>query len=435
MTMTNPTYLQNQPFAPLTPASLAEILGLTIKRDNENKIAAFLCQLSAYTRDSQFNISFNAPSSTGKSYIPTEIARLFPKEDIIELAYCSPTAFFHDVGEYNPEVGGYEVEFGRKILIFLDQPHGDLLAKLRPLLSHDEPEILIKITDKTQKHGLKAKNVVIRGYPAVIFCTAGLRIDEQEATRFLLLSPEIHQEKIREAVVQAIKKESDREHYGEDLDADPGRQLLKERILAIRDAGIEDITVPQLAEVEERFLGRHKMLKPRHQRDVKRLMAIIKSLALLNLGHRERTGNSIATAPEDIEAGFALWERLSISQELNLPPYIYNLFMDVIYTEWAESNGGTVENPPQLVGSLGITRDAIYKRHYRVYDRMIDVHKLRQEILPMLETAGLITQEPSPDDKRKLLVYPTAFNTGANNDDDEGGAEEVGWDDISKIPF
>jgi len=182
---------------PLTSQELISILGLTIKKDEENKLITFLCELSAYTEGSQFNISFNAPSSTGKSYIPTEIARLFPEEDVIEIGYCSPTAFFHDVGEYIKDKGGYLVDLSRKILIFLDQPHTQLLERLRPLLSHDKKEIRLKITDKTQKFGLKTKTVLLRGYPSVIFCTAGLKIDEQEATRFLLLSPETNQEKKR----------------------------------------------------------------------------------------------------------------------------------------------------------------------------------------------------------------------------------------------
>lgn len=79
---------------------LIKILGLTIKKDEENKLITFLCALSAYSENSSFNISYNAPSSTGKSYIPTEIAHLFPKDDVIEISYCSPTAFFHDNGKY-----------------------------------------------------------------------------------------------------------------------------------------------------------------------------------------------------------------------------------------------------------------------------------------------------------------------------------------------
>ena len=82
-------------YPPLSAKELIEILGTTIKHDNDNKLVAFLCQLSAYTEDSQFNLSFNAPSSSGKSFIPIEIAKLFPPEDVLELGYVSPTSFFH----------------------------------------------------------------------------------------------------------------------------------------------------------------------------------------------------------------------------------------------------------------------------------------------------------------------------------------------------
>jgi len=78
----------------LTVDDLTEILGLAMVKDDFNKVITFLCTLSAYTDDSQFNISFRAESSTGKSYIPLEIAQLFPREDVIEIAYTSPSSFF-----------------------------------------------------------------------------------------------------------------------------------------------------------------------------------------------------------------------------------------------------------------------------------------------------------------------------------------------------
>lgn len=164
-----PEKIDTSQFKPLSLQELVEILGLTIKKDEENKIVTFLCELSAFTDNAQFNISYNAPSATGKSYIPTEIARLFPEEDVKELAYCSPTAFFHDVGEWNKEMKGYVVDLSRKILIFLDQPHNELLARLRPLLSHDKKEISLKITDKTQKFGLKTKKHLAKRIPCRYF--------------------------------------------------------------------------------------------------------------------------------------------------------------------------------------------------------------------------------------------------------------------------
>ncbi|MBU1165216.1 hypothetical protein KKA15_06705 [Patescibacteria group bacterium] len=260
--------VEKNKFAPLSLEELAEILGLTIKKDKENKIITFLCELSAYTESSQFNISYNAPSSTGKSYIPTEIAHLFPREDIIEIGYCSPTAFFHEVGQFVKEKNGYVVDLSRKILVFLDQPHIQLLERLRSLLSHDKKEIQSKITDKNQKFGLRTKNVFLRGFPAVIFCTAGLKIDEQEATRFLLLSPETNQEKIREAIYEKIKKETDTQNYKKWLEGNPKRILLKERILAIKRANIKEIKIDSPELISEMFLSKDKILKPRHQRDI-----------------------------------------------------------------------------------------------------------------------------------------------------------------------
>ncbi|MHC4603917.1 MAG: toprim domain-containing protein, partial [Planctomycetota bacterium] len=375
-------------FKPLSSQKLLEILGLTIKKDEQNKLITFLCELSAYTESSQFNISFNAPSSTGKSYIPTEIAQLFPPEDVIEIGYCSPTAFFHDVGKYSEKHGGYVVDLSRKVLIFLDQPHTLLLQHLRPILSHDKKQIRMKITDKSQKHGLKTKNILLRGYPAVIFCTAGLKIDEQEATRFLLLSPETNQEKIREAIYEKLRKETDTGAYQKALDSHPERNLLKQRIRAIKQESIKEIRIGSPQRIEERFFRKNKVLKPRHQRDIGRLVSLIKSFALLNLWFRDKDGSSVVANEADIEAAFKIWDVICESQELNLPPYIYQLYREVILPAWNDKNKDRAEGFEEITGGLGLTRQDIIQKHYEVYRRFIPDWQLRQQIIPMLETVG-----------------------------------------------
>lgn len=391
-------------FKPIGVKELTDVLGITIKKDEANKVVTFLCQLSAYTENAQFNVSYNAPSSTGKSYIPTEISNLFPKEDVMELAYCSPTAFFHDVGKYDKAFNGYKIDLSRKILIFLDQPHNDLLARLRPLLSHDRKEINLKITDKSQKMGLRTKNILIRGYPAVTFCTAGLHIDEQEATRFLLLSPEVNQEKIRASILASIQKESDRDLYNESLERSLPRVQLTERIRAIRDENIQEIKIGFQEEVERRFFERRTVLKPRHQRDIKRITSLIKCFALLNLWWRNRDGSTITANQDDIAEAFCIWERIGVSQELNLPPYIYNLYTEVILAAWQEKAASGHK--------AGLTRNDIAKKYYEVFEQMLDVTKFRQQILPMLEAAGLIYQEADLNDKRKVLVFPNPAHAG-----------------------
>jgi DNA primase len=392
-------------FKSLDSKELVDILGLTIKKDEENKLVTFLCQLSSYTENAQFNISFNAPSSTGKSYIPMEIAKLFPEKDVIEIGYCSPTAFFHDNGKLNKERGGYEIDLSRKILIFMDQPHTMLLERLRPLLSHDKKEMHLKITDKSQRGGLRTKNVYIKGFPAVIFCSAGLKIDEQEGTRFMLLSPETNQEKIREGILEKIKKEADKDAYTSWLDNNPDRLLLKERIEAIKDENIDSVKIPDAKIIEDVFMQKREILKPRHQRDIGRLIALIKSFALLNLWFRERNNNTIIANRDDVNDAVKIWEKISESQEYNLPPYIFNLYREVIVPAYKDKNFDEHGFPNGLKD--GVTRQDIFKKHFQVYGRMIEDFRLRQQIIPMLETAGLITQEPDKNDKRRILIYPT----------------------------
>jgi len=286
------------------------------------------------------------------------------------------------------------MDLSRRMMIFLDQPHDMLLAHLRPLLSHDAKEIQIKITDKSQKHGLKTKNIVIKGYPSVIFCSAGLKIDEQEATRFLLLSPETTSLKIRQGIKEALSKEADLQAYINKLDGDPQRQQLIARIVAVKDEKIAEIRLHDPKGIEERFFERHKNLNPRHQRDIKRLCSIIKSIALLNLWHRQKDGSdAILTSDQDVDMGFMLWDEISFSQELNLPPYLYRLFQEIILPKYQEKGSG-------------LTRTEILKEHMRVYKRPLAEYKLRREILTMLEMAGLITQDPDLNDKRRMLVVP-----------------------------
>ncbi len=403
-------------FKMLTSKDLVDILGLTIKRDEANKLIAFMSQLSAYTENSQFNVSFNAPSSTGKSFIPLEISNLFPANDLIKLGNCSPNAFYHEQGKYDKAKNTITVDLSRKIIIFLDQPSNLLLEKLRSLLSHDEKELQSKITDKSQQGGNKTKTVIIKGFPAVTFCSAGLKIDEQEGTRFVLLSPEISQEKIREAILEKIKKETNNGDYRDWLESHPERALLIERIEAIRDTKISDVIIPNPETIEKIFLEKRAILKPRHQRDIGRLINIVKTFALLNLWFREKIENNIVSTNEDIEEAIEVWNKVAVSQEYNLPPYVYDLYNDVIIPAWEEKNK---DNTGDI--KIGISRQEILKKHYAVLGRLMQEFYLRQNVIPMLEAAGLVHQDKDPSDGRKFLIYPTVpLTTSPENNSEQG---------------
>jgi hypothetical protein len=382
---------------PLTVDGVVEILGSTVKYDDENKAITFLVMLLTFTDEDQTNLGFLAESSTGKSYIPLELSWYFPKEDVIKLGYASPTAFFHEYGIPLPDPNDrrdvedqkkrkiIHVDLRQKILIFLDQPHDQLLQRLRSLLSHDERDIILKITDKRERHGLRTKTVVIEGYPTVIFCTAKFSMADQEKTRLLLLSPEVNQEKLREAIALKIERESDREGFCKRMMEDPQRKFLASRIEFIKTAHIKYVKIPEelREKINRQFLEDHKYLIARHQRDVSRLLAIIKGHALLNYMHRERIADSIVVNLEDVEAGFKLYYAVSEANELGLSPEIYNVFKRI-------KNDITKD---------GITINDFQKLYYNEFHKPLG-SKRSTEILDILSATGLLIEKADPNDKR-----------------------------------
>jgi len=220
---------------------LVKIFGKTIKRDEKTKQHILVHGFSAYTPEPS-NLELSAPTSEGKTYPVVEILKHFPKKDVWFLGGLSPTALAHDYGILVDEYGvSIEDELNRlyelynaakkkeekwkikqkinellknairlinlenKILVFLESPHPDTWARLRPILSHDVWEIEYKFTDRERKSGpLKTIRVKIRGWPVAISCTTGSdkksRIWEEKQTRFTTISPEMSREKYKEAI-------------------------------------------------------------------------------------------------------------------------------------------------------------------------------------------------------------------------------------------
>ena len=393
---------------PLTFKEVADILGITVKRDTISKIVLFSSNLLTYTEEEQVNVLMAAEASTGKSYLPIEISMYFPEADVIILGGASPTSFFHEVsgGElalWDPDKKQSLVHLENKILIFLDQPHAQLLEKLRPLLSHDMKRIKYKISDRSQKAGLRTKTIILNGYPCVEFCTANFNLDQQERTRLYMLSPETGPDKVLDALELLLRKKSDREAFKAKYLADPGRKALSERVLDIKATGIRDVVIPEplQAQILAKWKERHTRHIPRHIRDFDRFLSLVKARALLNWRIREAAREKRIIAVEgDVNEAFEIYAELAESNELGLAPQAYEIFKEVI-----QPIGTARLSEPETV-VVGVSRREIQQEYRRVYGRPLPDTRLRKEIIPPLDAAGLIVEETDPDRKNRLLVYP-----------------------------
>jgi hypothetical protein len=382
----------------------ADIFSVSIKRDKVNKLISFSGMLLAQTNKDQLNIGFQAESAAGKSYIPSEIASYFPTSEVMKIASASPTAFYHKGGKWDDARKAVICDLEHKIIIFSDQPHFQLLEKMRSVLSKDDKELTYWITDKNKSGANRTKTIIIRGFASVFFCTAKTDPDEQEKTRLILLSPETGEDKLFESLELAALRNADTDVYRSVIEQDPKRKWLINRILAIRQSGIRDIIVPDGGKsVFDRFILEHKHLIARHQRDLPRIFGFIKAHALLNCFNRERLTNgksgAVVANDTDIEAGFALYKEIEESNELGLSPYIYRIYSEVI--------------KPNLNGN-GVSRKELRSKYFSVFHKFLPP-KFEESVIAQIEAAGLILQEPDEEDRRKILIRLPARDGDNNN--------------------
>lgn len=401
----------------VTLEEIKEILSKTIVCDDASKVITFLAAILTYTDEDQVNVAFKAESSTGKSYIVLEVMKYFPEEDVRKNAYSSPTSLQHDnelIDKYGNKIdlsqkpkadapeelkrawkerlrnSRFVIDLEQKIMVFLDQPHDDLLKRIRPMLSHDDKVLIYKITDKKARFGLKTKTIHMIGYPTVFFCSSKVNMEDQERTRLFLLSPESDPLKLKLSIRLSSRRLSDRAKFQESLEADRERQWLIQRVRAIKKAKIKNIIIPSAKKVCDEFLKQHKNLAPRTQRDFPRLMSLIKAHALLNLFTRERgPNNTIIANQTDIEAGFEWYNKIVQSNELGLSPETYDFFKRIFEGE-----------------TDGLTKDGILRKYHKIYHRTLNTRRLERDILPALKSSGVIMEQPDPDDRRFKKYIP-----------------------------
>jgi 5S rRNA maturation endonuclease (ribonuclease M5) len=304
---------------------IKELLDPIIQEDDFNKVISFLVVVSTYTPGYQINVAMIGPSSTGKTYIVKNVTKILPKEDLKILQKVTKNAFFHlyDIKDYDRKTNTYTYNLDKICLFFTDLEQNDIIETLRTMLSHDEKELLNLITDKDEKGGNRTKNVVLRGFPTVFFCTTNTKTDPQEATRFVLLSPEISEKKNKMAIMNKIHKQKN------EWDQDK-LENIQERIFAIKQIGVKDIQYNKEQEkmLEEYVLKTFTFI-PGDNRYYDKLIYIVYSICLLNLFTRDYKDGVLYTKNSDFEQAFQLWNEISITQKYSIPPYLIQVFKTI----------------------------------------------------------------------------------------------------------
>jgi hypothetical protein len=347
-------------------------LGKTIKRDETTKNLGFLAGCSAYTSD-PINLYLSGETSIGKTYNAVETTKHFPKEDVWLLGGLSPTALIHQYGilvdkngeEIAPDEkpgnnasaaekdawrkrlkdSYYFVDLKEKILIFLEAPSFETLNMLRPILSHDAKEISYRFTDKSGQGQLQTKHVVIRNWPATIFCSTREKYVRDLATRGFSHTPETTECKYQDANVLTGSKAAFPWKFGSDFDF----MLLQAYIRFLKNnSGKVKVIVPYAEDFAQKFPAKFS----RSMRDFKRLLSLISVFAQFHFAqrpalirevkleihgkdpdvpeYREVQETYILATRFDFDSAMQLWNEIQETTETSAPGHIVKFYHQVV---------------------------------------------------------------------------------------------------------
>ena len=420
---------------------LIRVLGKTVKRDKKTVGLELLHMLSAYTVEPA-NIGVEGPTSEGKTYPAVQAVTLFPKGDVWMLGGLSPTALAHDYGilvdgnrkpiedqleELKENIhntrdssektdlkkkvrelqreAAYFIKLEEKIIVFLEDPHPETWARLRPILSHDVEEVIYKFTDRLSRGApLRQITAILRGWPVAVYFRATGKTSpfwDQMATRFTTISPEMTDQKYREGVrLIAMRKGLPHSVYAAKLGLDERERaktairLIKERLIEIKEVAREKtgtyapniFWMPFYKRIGDDFPSKIG----RHMRDSARFLTVLQMCAAINIFSRptvEVDGvEHIIVTREDYErAAYLYLTETAETIFTGVPAHILDFFKKVMVPLKANFCLSDMVN-----------------KYLVVYGKTRSSDSIRKDYLPHLENIGLVDEEPDPADKRRM---------------------------------
>jgi hypothetical protein len=458
------------------------------KREERLTKQLLITMCSAYSNN-PINLWINAPSGVGKNYVINKVAELFPDNDILSLARMTDKALFHRPGTLvikNELTGEYKsieqkikdieekiedkeneifntknrnekqglksivnelyrekkdilkdarklIDLSNKVIIFLDTPSEQLLSGLLPLLGHDKYEVEYEFVDT--HNGIKTKNNVLRGWPAVVIAQAlnysnSPRYPEY-SRRFITTNPTMSTEKFNEAVNLISNKFSVPDLIYQhtvvsDYEKDKAREIIKGLKEQIQDIcrnvkpGKNNVIIP----FNESIVGLLPKEKSEDMTRANRLYTYLSFLPVVYFHKRPRItivkkgDTNIQTIPiatfEDLKNTISLMEYSD-----GVRPYILEWYYEVLLKSYEDkentpdfktikkknSKGEDIEETI-TEERVAVTSQDLIKKHKEKHNDTLTTHKLLQSYIYPLINHGYIDSIDSVLDRRAKIYYP-----------------------------
>jgi hypothetical protein len=416
-----------------------------------------LTGLSSYIEEDPINLGILGPTSEGKTYPVEECIKFFSKEDVYKVGSMSAKVLVRDKGilvdknlnpiedkirelknkakrlptnkshEEEKEQINEELEklykdaktlidLRGKILVFLEPPQKEVWEILKPILSHDSFEIEFPFVNQTDREGHQTKNVVVRGWPSCIFCSAR---DESNwplwpeiKSRFLITSPNMVSQKYQESTKilssrYGLPNIIQQQTIISDIEVDQAKQcilLIKQKInqLKLKNNNRKiSVWIPYLQLLQKELPAN----KGTDVRFVKRIFAFLNIVPIVKLNLRKvlvlEGEISVIADLQDLK------EVLSITQNFDgLPKFKADFFNEIFYPCFLkkikpESNADDKEEE-----IIAVTTRELCDYFKEIHKKPISTDNLKHTYLNQFINDGIIDYTKSKIDIRQNIYYP-----------------------------
>ena len=445
---------------------VVSIIKRTVKGEDISIRIVLYAGLSCYTFN-PISAVVRAPTSEGKTYMVSVVISFFPKEDVWLIGSMSPKALIRlygilvdknfqpiadEVRRLRKEIkvceidsrkdkskieqaealkdelekllreSKYLIDLHGKILVFLEPPHQDIWNILKPILSHDQWEMEHPYVDTD----LRTKNVVTRGWPVCIFCTAR---DESKwdiwpeiQSRFITISPNMSKEKYAEANVLTFQKLGLPDFVQDKNILSKKEEEIARKCILLLKKRIKRLCILPDEFVERRYSPKNPVWIPyqdylgkslpasrgtdmRSAKYVGSLLSVItiaKSMFLLDDGG----GNLSAIArSEDLIETLRIAQNLVSGDYYGLPANKVKFYKEILLPAYNAKEGPDEKNG-KVEPLQAVTTQELSDYYRKVTGKSVSTDNLKKQFLDELKVNDLIGEMKSEIDGRRLLFYP-----------------------------
>jgi len=239
--------------------------------------------------------------------------------------------------------------------------------------------------------------VILKGWPATIFCTSDVKYVEDLSTRGFTVTPEMNEVKYRKAIQLTAQSLA----YPQ-TDEDQNFYKLKGFLSMVIERcknGFNKVLIP----FAEKLSKIYPAVLPRDMRDFKRFLTLIQINAILNrfnrpmleIHKRKRTKYYILADMHDLKEALHIFRNLEETTRLGIPGNILNFYHEIVR--------------PLCQGRDLVTYKDLTDEYNKKHRDKRSTRTIRNWC-ELLSNVGLLSIEPHPNDKRFKIIVLTSGN-------------------------